>query len=519
MPRLNKPLLILIVLSAAFALSACATPQKPATPPSTTIKPSQNQLSPTALDATPATAAVANALPTATPTVVATGTDTPIPTITPTPLPLIPISGCGDITQPGHYQLQNDIASPADHDCFTVMSHNVVFDCDHHTIEGNTRDSKDNQYRYYAFFVHKFGFAMLETPMNIEIENCNILHQRTGIFIGGANNVYVHDNVLSNNLNTVDSKRFGIFLGMTEGGGLRLDTVNGGRVENNTANHEAIGIDIRDSDAIIVRNNTASGNSAWGISLLNTSHSQVLGNAVSDNIRYCQWGNGTIGRGCDAGGIILHDGASHNVVAGNTVTGENGNGIFIKAHGSRCGDDNLIENNKIIDAVYNAIEFSFCDHNRVIGNEITGSYDAVFFGFSTNTEIRGNVIRNMTNHGIISANSHGSVVADNQIINAREGVYFYWASYDLKQFYFLTPTPDNYASRDNAIANNLLRDNSVAGIHLLNSTQNQITDNTFANNGKNVWIEGKNDGDVVSGLYPCRANCPLLALRAGNRPQ
>ncbi len=417
--------------------------------------------------------------------------------------------------QPGYYKLQTDISSPAGHDCFTVMSNDVVFDCDHHTIEGDTRDIKDNQYEYYAFFVHKYGLAMLQTPTNIEIKNCNILHHRTGIFIGGANNVYVHDNVLSNNLNTVNGERFGIFLGMTEGGGLRLDTVQGGRVENNIANDEAIGIDIRDSDSIVVQHNTASENSAWGISLLNTSHSQVLNNTVSDNIRYCQWGNGTIGRGCDAGGIILHDGASHNVVSGNTLTGENGNGIFIKAHGSRCGDDNLIENNQIVNAVYNAIEFSFCNGNRVIGNEMTGSYDAVFFGFSTNTEIRDNVIRNMTNHGIISFNSRNSIISGNQIINAREGVYFYWDTYDPKQYFFLTPTPDNYASRDNTIADNLLRDNSVAGIHLSNSTQNNVSGNTFANNGRDVWVEGKHNGDTISGEIPCQLDCRLLALRAG----
>jgi len=281
--------------------------------------------------------------------------------------------------------------------------------------------------------------------------------------------------------------------------------------KNNTTNDEAIGIDIRDSDSITVRNNTASGNSAWGISLLNTSHSQVSNNTVRDNIRYCEWGNGTIGRGCDAGGIILHDGSSHDVVTDNLIAGANGNGVFIKAHGSRCGDDNLIQDNHITDAVYNGIEMGFCNSNRVIGNEITGSLDAVFFDFSSNTEIRGNVIRNMNNHGIVSVNSRNSVVADNQIINAREGVYFYWETYDPKVYFFLTPSPDQYASRDNTIENNLLSDHSVAAIHLSNSIQNHITHNTFTNNKQDVWVEGKNDGNVIAGLDACSIGCPLLA--------
>ena len=422
------------------------------------------------------------------------------------------VQGCGTIDAPGHYKLANDIKSPAGHDCFTLASHNVVFDCDNHTIEGSTAGIKYNQYSYYAFFVRKFGLLNLETPTNVEIENCRVLHHRTAVFVGGANDVYIHDNNFSNNYDDVDRNRFGIFLGPPpDGGGLRLDTVRGGRVENNTTNDEAIGIDIRDSDSITVRNNTASGNSAWGISLLNTSHSQVSNNTVRDNIRYCEWGNGTIGRGCDAGGIILHDGSSHDVVTDNLIAGANGNGVFIKAHGSRCGDDNLIQDNHITDAVYNGIEMGFCNGNRVIGNEITGSLDAVFFDFSSNTEIRGNVIRNMNNHGIVSVNSRNSVVADNQIINAREGVYFYWETYDPKVYFFLTPSPDQYASRDNTIENNLLSDHSVAAIHLSNSIQNHITHNTFTNNKQDVLVEGKNDGNVIAGLDACSIGCPLLA--------
>ena len=430
--------------------------------------------------------------PTDLPTTTPTSTSTPVPTITVTPTRnnTVNLSACATIWEPGYYKLTTNLKTTA-YDCFYIQSHNVTFDCDNHTIEGNA-------YNGYAVFVRKWGFPFQETPTEVEIKNCRVLRHRNGIFANGANNIYIHHNDLSNNLDTVDKQRFGIFLGTTEGGGLRLDNVKGGRVEFNTTNAEAIGIDIRDSDRIIVRNNTTNGNSAWGISLLNTSNSQVSNNTARDNIRYCAWGDGTVGRGCDAGGIILQDGASRNVISENTIVGENGNGIFIKAHGSRCGDDNLIQNNKIVDAVYNAIEFSFCRGNRIIGNEISGSYDAVWFGFSANTEIRNNVIRDMRNHGIISYNSRNSIVADNQITNSREGIYFYWDKWNPKEFYFLTPTPDNFASRDNIILNNLLRDNAVAGIHLTNSTQNRVIGNSFANNAKNLWLEGRTEGTTTS---------------------
>ncbi|MBI4789252.1 MAG: right-handed parallel beta-helix repeat-containing protein [Chloroflexi bacterium] len=482
--------LLLAACSASQSVSPLESTSVPVPIASTSTPTARLTAAPTSVTATPTGAP--SSTPTDEPTTAPTGTLTPTPTITVTPTRLnsVELSACATIWEPGYYKLIANIKTP-EYDCIYVQSHNVVFDCDNHTIEGNG-------FNGYAVFVRKWGFPFQETPTNVEIKNCRVSRHRNGIFVNGANNVYIHHNDLSNNRDTVDRQRFGIFLGMTEGGGLRLDGVSGGRVEFNTTNAQAIGIDIRDSDRISVRNNTTNGNSAWGISLLNTSNSQVSNNVARDNIRYCAWGDGTVGRGCDAGGIILQDGASNNVISENTITGENGNGVFIKAHGVRCGNNNVIQGNKIIDAIYNAIEFSFCRGNRVIGNELSGSYDAVWFGFSANTEIRGNVIRDMRNHGIISYNSQNSIVADNQIVNSREGIYFYWDKWNPKEFYFLTPTTDNFASRDNSILDNLLRDNAVAGIRLTNSIQNRVSGNRFENNGRNLWLEGRTEGTTIS---------------------
>ncbi|MBI3913558.1 MAG: right-handed parallel beta-helix repeat-containing protein, partial [Chloroflexi bacterium] len=180
------------------------------------------------------------------------------------------------------------------------------------------------------------------------------------------------------------------------------------------------------------------------------------------------------------------------------VTGDNGNGIFIKAHAQRCGSGNIIQNNKILNAVYNAIEFSFCKDNQVIGNELVGSYDAIFFGFTTGTVVRNNTIRDMRNHGIISFNSRGSIIEGNQVVNAREGIYLYWATWNPKEFFFLTPTPDQYAVRDNTIVNNTLTENTVAGIRLTHVIQSRVANNVFANNAKNLSVEGKSDGTIIT---------------------
>ena len=406
---------------------------------------------------------------------------------------------CAEIWQPGYYKLNSDIVAPGTRDCFFIQSHDVIFDCDNHTIEGNTKNIKEKQYAYAAITVRKFNFPLLESPANVEIKNCKARYHKFGVNVTSAKNIYIHDNVFSDNLNTIDHTGFGIFLGLTEGGGIRLDDVRGARIENNTTESEAIGIDVRNSDSVVVRNNTSSKNSAWGINLLNTSNSEVSSNTLRENVRYCKWGNGTVGRGCDAAGIILQDGSNNNLIKDNQVLGDNANGIFIKAHGFRCGDNNTIQNNKIIGALYNAVELSFCKGNKIIGNEMTGSYDAVYFGFTTGTEVRNNMIRDMRNHGIITWNSRNSIIANNEIINSRMGIYMYWDEWDPKQYAFLPASPDKYAMRDNLIDSNFIHDNAVAGIRLTNAIFNKIVNNTFAGNPKNIVTDGKTDGNTIQG--------------------
>ncbi|MCI0475670.1 MAG: right-handed parallel beta-helix repeat-containing protein [Anaerolineales bacterium] len=494
----------LIALSTIVSISACAEAPVPPTPThtpaptqarATTANPASTPTAERALTAPPGATATRTTTPTTTPT----STITPTPTVTPTPIQTFAVNQCAEIWQPGVYKLANDIVAPGTRDCIIVQSHDVTLDCDNRTIEGNTKIVKDKQYVYAAITVRKFNFPLLESPANVEIKNCKARYHKFGVNVTSGKNVYIHDNVFSDNLNTIDHTGFGIFLGLTDGGGIRLDDVRGARIENNTTEGEAIGIDVRNSDSVVIRNNTSSKNSAWGINLLNTSNSEVSNNTTRENVRYCKWGNGTVGRGCDAAGIILQDGSSNNVVKDNQVLGDNANGIFIKAHGVRCGDNNTIQNNKIIGALYNAVELSFCKGNKIVGNEMAGSYDAVYFGFTTGTEVRDNLIRDMRNHGIITWNSRGSVIANNEIINSRMGIYMYWDEWEPKQFAFLPTSPDKYATRDNSIDNNFIHDNAVAGIRLTNAIFNKIVNNRFANNAKNIIADGKTDGNTIQG--------------------
>lgn len=396
------------------------------------------------------------------------------------------IGSCGAITKPGGYYLTGTLSSSGD--CLNIRSGNVTLDCKGNSIQGA-------DFNGVGIVVRKLGILGNERPKKIEIRNCTISGYRYGIYVEASSGIYIHHNVLTKNYDDVDGRRYGIFLGMVEGGGVRLNESDNGRIENNNANSQAIGIDVRGSTGIGINNNDSSNNSAWGINLLGTSSSQVAGNTTNGNVRYCTWGAGVVGPGCDAGGIILQDGANGNRILNNEVGSGNGNGIFIKAHGVACGNNNVIAGNHIHDIMYNAVELGFCTGNQIVGNNIHNSIDGIWMGFAKGNVIKDNTIANMNNHGIIVLNSLENEVSGNQIINARNAIYFFWEQKNPGDFWWLDVNA--FPSRNNRIVSNTLRDNAESGIFLENSTDNQVHNNVFANNAKNIKLKGNTNGNEI----------------------
>lgn len=440
---------------------------------------------------------------------------TPPPTLTPTPEPTaqqgssaeVPVhsnatgfapfttgpvyylGGCGSITSPGQYYLTTSLSSHWD--CIQIFSDNVIFDCQANSLNGYDGNG-------YGVVVHHTSLLLGRAVNNIEIRNCNMTRHRYGIFVDAANNLYIHNNNTSGNFNDTDKRNFGIFLGLVEGGGIRVNDTRGALVGDNHADGQAIGLDVRQSTGIVVRGNTTSGNTAWGIHFYGVTNSEISSNTSSDNIRYCTWGSGVVGPGCDAGGIMLQSGSSNNLIRDNTISGQNGNGIFIKAHGEACGDNNTVANNHIYGALYNAIELSFCSNNRLQGNEIYDSLDGIWMGFSLDSEIDAdNYLHDLTNHGIISWNSQDNNVSNNRIVNSREAMYFYSSDYKKDEFWFVPGSASDHVSRGNCLCTNTLAKNSIAAFHLADSIKNQVTRNTLTDNGTNFLLEGNTSGNNI----------------------
>ena len=389
------------------------------------------------------------------------------------------------LDDPGNYKLTADLSSSGD--CLTVQTSYAILDCQGHTIRGAN-------FQGYGIAIRKYGLLNGTTPAYVEIKNCNVSGYRYGIWVEAGKNLVVHDNNVSNNYDDTDSSRYGIFLGMVEGGGIRYNNTTDSFILANTTTNQAIGIDVRTSSKIKVQGNTSSNNSAWGVNFMRTQASEISSNTTADNVRRCTWGAGTVGFGCDAGGIAIQDGSNGVLIANNTVTGRNGNGIFIKAHAMPCGNNNTITGNNIQNVLYNAVELGFCTGNKVNNNTIRGGLDAVWMGFSQNTEIKGNFITGMSNHGIISGNSHNNIISGNTIVSSNEGLYFFTDDYDRVAFGFLQP--GDYKSHDNCLCSNTLQSNAVA-VHLKDSTNNQISSNIFQSNQRTILMQGNSGGNQI----------------------
>lgn len=399
------------------------------------------------------------------------------------------IAGCGALNAPGLYRLATSLTSKWD--CIQIYSDNVIFDCQGYSLNGTDANG-------YGVVVHQIGNVLSQRAAhNIEIRNCKSSNHKYGIFVDAADNLYIHDNTLTDNFRDTDERSFGQFLGLAEGGGMRIGSTTNALIANNQADNSAIGIDVRNSTGVMVRGNHAAKNTAWGVHFYNVQFSEISDNTTADNLRYCTWGSGTVGPGCDAGGIMLQSGSSRNVIKNNTITGSNGNGIFVKAHGTPCGDGNVISGNTVSGSLYNAIELSFCRDNKIQENRINNSLDGIWLGFAQNNAVTGNQLQDLGNHGVISWNSSDNNISTNKIVNSREALYFYSSDYDREQFFFVQGSPEDHTSRGNCLCDNTLLSNAVAAIHLNNSLKNQITQNHLTNNGINFIMEGNTAGNII----------------------
>jgi parallel beta-helix repeat protein len=259
--------------------------------------------------------------------------------------------------------------------------------------------------------------------------------------------------------------------------------VNGGTditIEGNTANRGANGIDVRDSSKVVIRKNVTNKNSAHGIVLTNTSDSLIEANTVNDNVRWCTFpsnGRDVVVPGCDSAGIMLQDGSSRNKVRANTVLGQNGDGIFVRNHTGRCGDDTVIEKNKVSGAVWNGIEAGFCDRILISGNEFGRSRFGVWISYMDGVQILNNTFSEMEQAGVVLKNSHHGQIKNNVFSTSAEGIALIGDTDDEKFGWTMKRPFSYYRSYANVVTGNLFREIKGEKVRMEGSEKNVVVGN------------------------------------------
>ena len=142
------------------------------------------------------------------------------------------ISSCMTISQPGIYQLTQDVSAPGT--CFTITSSNVVIDGESHSVSGP-------------------GF---------------VGHVTYGVLASGVTNITI-DNVSISNFTD----------------GIHLSSVSTGSVQNTNSHGNSFqGLDLSGSTNITVANNKFTNNGQYGIAYNNSnSGNQLINNVITNN--------------------------------------------------------------------------------------------------------------------------------------------------------------------------------------------------------------------------------------------
>lgn len=396
-----------------------------------------------------------------------------------------PVSSCSPITSPGTYILTADLK--AGWDCINIRASNVTLDCDGKRIEGENYLGK-------GILVERYGENGNIRPQHVEIKNCRIAQFQYGIVVENGSDIYIHDNDLSGNWDDTRGSYHGAWLGIVDGGGLRMNESEASVIEGNVAHAGANGIDLRDSHHIVIRNNVTASNSAYGILLTNTSDSVIEGNTVNDNVRWCTF-PGEQGEvvvpGCDSAGIMLQDGSSRNIVRENSLQGQNGDGIFMRNHTGRCGDDNVILNNRIVGAVWNGLEAGFCDGVKIIGNEFAQSKFGVWISYMDRIVLQSNRFNGIEQSAVVIKNSHHALIKNNWFNESGEGLLLVTDQRDAQSGWTLRHPFAYYRSYANVVSDNSFFHITTNAIRLQDSNANQIGTNSFLNVPTPLMIQGE----------------------------
>jgi parallel beta-helix repeat protein len=179
-----------------------------------------------------------------------------------------------------------------------------------------------------------------------------------------------------------------------ESDGVHLTACTGCRIEHSSASAYSVGFVVTRSHDVRVERNVVRNNRFAGVLVARSEHLTIAQNAVSDHP--------------DGDGIILLDGADHNVVTGNAAF-RNGGGV-----GIQNSLDNLVTRNSLRDNRYVGAYLYGADDNRLEQNAVTANGDGLEGGIHLLSTEEGE----SSDHNSMTSNLLGSNIGDGLLVDA-----------------------------------------------------------------------------------------------------
>ncbi|MEM8883562.1 MAG: NosD domain-containing protein [Planctomycetota bacterium] len=277
------------------------------------------------------------------------------------------------------------------------------------------------------------------------------------------------------------------------GAGICIENSKAVEVDECVGRHQQNGLLLDRATACRITNNDFSFNSGWGIALWRSS-----GNLISQN--QCDWcvrgySHGVYDRGQDSAGILLFEQCSDNVIFRNSAT-HSGDGLFLYAGeetlrrtGRGGSNRNLVVYNDFRYAVANAIEATFSQGNRFIGNRCSYSRYGIWAGYSYGSLFEGNMIEECRIAGIaIEHGRENRIVYNNFRANPR-AIRLWWDD-DEELLATAFARTNGASSRTYLIAANSFYGDGVA-IDLRDTSNVAILANNFEKVGRTLAQAGR----------------------------
>ena len=368
-----------------------------------------------------------------------------------------------------------------------IAGNDIVVDFNHAVLNGNTDSLLPDKFHGVAINIR--------SGKNITIRNCTARGYKVALMARNIPGLKIeHCNFSYNyrqHLNSTQQKEdLSDWMSyhhnekdewLRYGAAIYLRGCNKAIVHDNLVTGGQCALMLTQCDSGLVYNNNFSFNSGIGIGMYRSCADKITNNKLNFNVR--GHSEGVYNRGQDAAAILVFEQCNNNLYAFNSAT-HSGDGFFLWAgqttmnNGSGGCNDNLIFYNNFSYAPTNGIEVTF-SRNRISHNKMYACDNGIWGGYSYNTQIVNNEIRNCT-LGIAIEHGQENTIEGNKVAECKEAIKLWGRA--------TQPADWGYANkRDTRSSNYTISYNSFAGNKLAfdffrtTSIQGKLNDTAYNN--------------------------------------